>query len=330
MSPLFRPVSRRAFAKGSLCLGSNVLSMSFFSPQARASDRSGRSVVSLGHFQCGKTTLLAALLRTLGTRDSGSKFGYDNLKQPSAKPTNGLLIAANTVQYSANQTAVHHTDCHQHDDHIKHILSRSDSTDCAILVVSADKGPEPQTRQHVLLASKTGIPIAAVYINKTDAVTFDNEKDRAEYLALVESDSRDLLGSALLELEGAPAAANSIRRLVQVLGSVSQRKPPSDRPGTSAQAFKAEVYFYSPQEGGQSSPIRFPPPYRATITIGNTTMGCEVSFHEGTEIVFPGSNVGVTIKLDAPALLRKHSHFSLGAANTGVGIGVIAEVLRNS
>ena len=152
-------------------------------------DKEHVNVGTIGHISHGKTTLTAALMYT------SNAMGFGNVKEYSEIAKGGTIrddskivtIAAAHVEYSTENRHYAHVDCPGHVDFIKNMITGAAQMDGAILVVAADDGPMPQTREHILLARQVGVPAMCVFLNKVDVV------DDEELLELVELEVRELL-----------------------------------------------------------------------------------------------------------------------------------------
>ena len=185
------------------------------------------NVGTMGHIDHGKTTLTAAITKVLAEEGSGStKFtAFDEIDKAPEERERGITIAIAHVEYETPNRHYAHVDMPGHADYIKNMITGAAQMDGAILVVGADDGPMPQTREHVLLARQVGVPSIVVYLNKTDLV------DDEELLDLVELEVRDLLteyefpgddtpvvrGSALKALDGDAEAVASIHELLEAV-----------------------------------------------------------------------------------------------------------------
>jgi elongation factor Tu len=183
------------------------------------------NVGTIGHIDHGKTTLTAAITLTL-QKDGGAEFvAFDEIDKAPEEKERGITIATAHVEYETENRHYAHVDCPGHADYIKNMITGAAQMDGAILVVAANDGPMPQTREHILLARQVGVPAIVVYMNKVDMV------DDEELLDLVEMEVRELLtkyefpgddipvirGSALkaLEGEGGEVAEDSVRALMK-------------------------------------------------------------------------------------------------------------------
>ncbi len=140
------------------------------------------NVGTIGHVDHGKTTLTAALTKSLG-----DYVTFENIDNAPEERERGITIATSHVEYETDKRHYAHVDCPGHADYVKNMITGAAQMDGAILVVSAADGPMPQTREHILLARQVGVPAIVVYLNKADQV------DDPELLELVEMEIRDLL-----------------------------------------------------------------------------------------------------------------------------------------
>ncbi len=143
------------------------------------------NVGTIGHIDHGKTTLTSAMcLNKQGLADIRSFDSIDNAPEERER---GITIAVAHVEYQTGKRHYAHIDCPGHADYIKNMITGAAQMDGAILVVAANDGPMPQTREHILLARQVGVPAMVVYINKVDML------DDPELLELVEVEVRELL-----------------------------------------------------------------------------------------------------------------------------------------
>jgi elongation factor Tu len=148
------------------------------------------NVGTIGHIDHGKTTLTAAITKTLAKHNPKVKFrSFDSIDNAPEEKARGITIAVAHVEYETAKRHYAHVDCPGHADYIKNMITGAAQMDGAILVVAATDGPMPQTREHILLARQVGVPYIVVALNKVDAV------DDPELLELVELEVRELLTS---------------------------------------------------------------------------------------------------------------------------------------
>ncbi len=148
------------------------------------------NVGTIGHIDHGKTTLTAAITKVLQKHDASVSFrSFDSIDNAPEEKARGITIALAHVEYQTANRHYAHVDCPGHADYIKNMITGAAQMDGAILVVGADDGPMPQTREHILLARQVGVPHIVVFLNKVDVV------DDPELLELVELEVRELLTS---------------------------------------------------------------------------------------------------------------------------------------
>ncbi|HEU4868424.1 MAG TPA: elongation factor Tu [Actinomycetota bacterium] len=148
------------------------------------------NIGTIGHIDHGKTTLTAAITKTLTDKGLGNFFtAFDQIDKAPEEKARGITITIAHVEYETPNRHYAHVDCPGHADYIKNMITGAAQMDGAILVVSAADGPMPQTREHVLLARQVGVPYIVVAMNKCDMV------DDPEILDLVELEVRELLSS---------------------------------------------------------------------------------------------------------------------------------------
>ncbi|MCL5045183.1 MAG: elongation factor Tu [Deltaproteobacteria bacterium] len=145
------------------------------------------NVGTIGHIDHGKTTLTAAITKVLAARKLASFVPFDQIDKAPEERERGITIAIAHVEYETAKRHYAHVDCPGHADYIKNMITGAAQMDGAILVVGANDGPMPQTREHILLARQVGVPYIVVFMNKVDMV------DDPELLDLVELEVRDLL-----------------------------------------------------------------------------------------------------------------------------------------
>lgn len=169
------------------------------------------NVGTIGHVDHGKTTLTAAITKVAAEKMGRGEFkAYDQIDNAPEERARGITISTAHVEYETTARHYAHVDCPGHADYVKNMITGAAQMDGAILVVSANDGPMPQTREHILLARQVGVPYIIVFMNKVDMV------DDPELMELVELEVRELLnqynfpgddipivkGSALKALEG--------------------------------------------------------------------------------------------------------------------------------
>ena len=146
------------------------------------------NIGTIGHVDHGKTTLTAAITKTLHDRYGiGEAVAFDNIDKAPEERERGITISTAHVEYETPNRHYAHVDCPGHADYVKNMITGAAQMDGAILVVSAADGPMPQTREHILLSRQVGVPYIVVFLNKCDMV------EDEELLELVEMEVRDLL-----------------------------------------------------------------------------------------------------------------------------------------
>jgi len=145
------------------------------------------NVGTIGHIDHGKTTLTAAITKHLAKKGLASYVPFDQIDKAPEEKERGITIALAHVEYETIKRHYAHVDCPGHADYIKNMITGAAQMDGAILVVGADDGPMPQTREHILLARQVGVPFIVVFLNKVDLV------DDPELIELVELELRELL-----------------------------------------------------------------------------------------------------------------------------------------
>ena len=147
------------------------------------------NIGTIGHVDHGKTTLTAAITKTLGLQGKAEFMDYNMIDKAPEEIERGITINTAHVEYETENRHYAHVDCPGHADYVKNMITGAAQMDGAILVVSAADGPMPQTREHILLARQVGVPYIVVFLNKADQV------DDPELIELVEMEVRDLLSS---------------------------------------------------------------------------------------------------------------------------------------
>ena len=147
------------------------------------------NVGTIGHVDHGKTTLTAAITKTLAKKGFAQSVAFDQIDKAPEERERGITIATAHVEYETENRHYAHVDCPGHADYVKNMITGAAQMDGAILVVSAADGPMPQTREHVLLARQVNVPYIVVFLNKVDQV------DDPELLELVELEVRELLSN---------------------------------------------------------------------------------------------------------------------------------------
>lgn len=209
------------------------------------------NIGTIGHVDHGKTTLTAAITKTLAMKSDNIKFmDYAAIDKAPEEKARGITINTSHVEYETDNRHYAHVDCPGHADYIKNMITGAAQMDGAILVIAATDGPMAQTREHLLLARQVGVPSIVVFMNKCDQV------DDEELLELVEMEIREALdyydfpgddtpiirGSALkaLEYAGSDMDAPELKPIFDLMEAVDSFIPTPDR--------KADLPFLMPVE----------------------------------------------------------------------------------
>ncbi len=183
-------------------------------------------------FPCGKTTLTAAITKTLSALHGGKVKSFDEIDNAKEEKERGITINTAHVEFQTANRHYAHVDCPGHADYVKNMVVGAAQMDGAILLVSAADGPMPQTREHILLARQVGVPAMVVFLNKIDQV------DDPEIVELVEMETRELLtfykfdgektpiikGSAMKAL-AADANSEDAKCIIELMDAVDTHVP---------------------------------------------------------------------------------------------------------
>ncbi len=197
------------------------------------------NVGTIGHVDHGKTTLTAAISKTLASAGLAEQMEFDQIDNAPEEKERGITINTSHIEYETDKRHYAHVDCPGHADYIKNMITGAAQMDGAILVVAATDGPMQQTREHLLLAKQVNVPSIVVFMNKCDQV------DDPELLELVEMELRELLseygfpgddtpiiqGSGLKALEGDADAQAKVKELMDAVDSfIPEPKRAVDKP----------------------------------------------------------------------------------------------------
>ena len=168
------------------------------------------NIGTIGHVDHGKTTLTAAITKTLSLANGNIEFlAYDQIDNAPEERARGITINTRHVEYETEARHYAHVDCPGHADYVKNMITGAAQMDGAILVVAASDGPMQQTREHILLARQVGVPAIVVFMNKCDLV------DDEELLELVEMEVRDLLSEYDFPGDDIPIIKGSAREALE-------------------------------------------------------------------------------------------------------------------
>ena len=238
------------------------------------------NIGTIGHVDHGKTTLTAAITKTLAMKGGAAFIDYANIDKAPEERERGITINTAHVEYETATRHYAHVDCPGHADYIKNMITGAAQMDGAILVIAATDGPMAQTKEHLLLARQVGVPYIIVFMNKCDQV------DDPELLELVEMEIRETLseyefpgddtpiiqGSALkaLEYTGNDTEAPELAPIWELMDAVDSYIPTPDR--------KADLPFIMPVEDV------FTITGRGTVATGRVERG-QLKLSEEVEIV---------------------------------------------
>ena len=239
------------------------------------------NIGTIGHVDHGKTTLTAAITKTLSLKDANIEFmAYDQIDNAPEERERGITINTRHVEYETANRHYDHVDCPGHADYVKNMITGAAQMDGAILVVAATDGPLQQTREHVLLARQVGVPAIVVYLNKTDLV------DDEELIELVEMEVRDLLSQYDFPGDDTPIIKGSAREAL-----LCESKDPSDPAYASIFELMDAVdsYIPTPERKGDLPflmPVEdvFSISGRGTVATGRVERGT-IKLNENVEIV---------------------------------------------
>ena len=206
------------------------------------------NIGTIGHVDHGKTTLTAAITKTLASKGQADFVDYANIDKAPEERERGITINTAHVEYETETRHYAHVDCPGHADYIKNMITGAAQMDGAILVIASTDGPMAQTKEHLLLARQVGVPYIIVFMNKVDQV------DDEELLELVEMEIRETLdeyefpgddtpiikGSALKALEATSADDPACDCIWELMEAVDSYIPTPDR--------KADLPFLMPVE----------------------------------------------------------------------------------
>jgi elongation factor Tu len=200
-------------------------------------DKPHVNIGTIGHVDHGKTTLTAAITKTLGAKGLADFTPFEDIDKAPEEKERGITINTSHVEYQTEARHYAHVDCPGHADYVKNMITGAAQMDGAILVVSAADGPMIQTREHILLSHQVNVPAMVVFMNKCDMV------DDPELLDLVELEVRELLsqyeydgdevpiirGSGLQALESDDADSEECKAIWELMEAVDNYVPMPER-----------------------------------------------------------------------------------------------------
>ena len=270
------------------------------------------NIGTIGHVDHGKTTLTAAITKTLSFLDNSVEFlAYDQIDNAPEEKARGITISTRHVEYQTENRHYAHVDCPGHADYIKNMITGAAQMDGAILVVAATDGPMQQTREHILLARQVGVPAIVVYLNKTDLV------DDEELLEIVEMEVRELLSEYNFPGDDTPIIRGSARdallceskdlndpaykSIIDLMAAVDSFIPTPDR--------KADLPFLMPVEDV------FSITGRGTVATGRVDRGT-VKVYDNVEIVGLQDKAKPTV-VTGLEMFRKTLDYAAAGENVG-------------
>ena len=277
------------------------------------------NIGTIGHVDHGKTTLTAAITKTLALQGLAEKKDYANIDSAPEERERGITINTAHVEYETKKRHYAHVDCPGHADYVKNMITGAAQMDGAILVVASSDGPMAQTKEHLLLARQVGVPYIVVFMNKADQV------DDEELLDLVEMDIRETLdkyefpgddtpiirGSALKALEAPDDLSDpAYKPILDLMDAVDEYIPTPDR--------KADLPFLMPVEDV------FTITGRGTVATGRVERG-QLKTGDEVEIVGLKEEKGKTV-VTGIEMFRK----ILDYAEAGDNIGALLRGIQRS
>ncbi|WP_270739609.1 elongation factor Tu [Massilioclostridium coli] len=277
------------------------------------------NIGTIGHVDHGKTTLTAAITKTLALKGQAQYEAYDMIDKAPEERERGITINTAHVEYETDKRHYAHVDCPGHADYVKNMITGAAQMDGAILVVSAADGPMPQTREHILLSRQVGVPYIVVFMNKADQV------DDPEFLDLVEMEIRDLLneyefpgddtpiikGSALKALEAPDDLSDpAYAPILELMDAVDDYIPTPER--------KSDLPFLMPVEDV------FTITGRGTVATGRVERG-QLNTGDEVEIIGLTEERGKTV-VTGIEMFRK----ILDYAEAGDNIGALLRGIQRS
>ena len=270
------------------------------------------NIGTIGHVDHGKTTLTAAITKTLALEDNTVEFlAYDQIDNAPEEKERGITINTRHVEYQTEARHYAHVDCPGHADYVKNMITGAAQMDGAILVVAATDGPMQQTREHILLARQVGVPAMVVFMNKTDLV------DDPELLEIVEMEVRELLSEYDFPGDDIPIIKGSAREallsdskdindpvyapILELMKAVDEYIPTPDR--------KSDLPFLMPVEDV------FSITGRGTVATGRVERGT-VKMSDEVEIVGLKAQASKTV-ITGIEMFRKLLDFAEARDNIG-------------
>ncbi|CDH14928.1 Elongation factor Tu, mitochondrial [Zygosaccharomyces bailii] len=305
-------------------LSSRVISRSFLRPQCfaksfsttlRASaasfDRSKPhlNIGTIGHVDHGKTTLTAALTKTLAKNGGADFLEYASIDKAPEERARGITISTAHVEYETAKRHYSHVDCPGHADYIKNMITGAAQMDGAIIVVAATDGQMPQTREHLLLARQVGVQHIVVFVNKVDMM------DDPEMLELVEMEMRELLSQYGFDGDNVPIVMGS------ALCALEDKRPEIGEQAVLKLLDAVDEYIPTPQRDLEKPfllPVEdiFSISGRGTVVTGRVERG---NLKKGEEVEIVGHNTTpLKTTVTGIEMFRKELDQAMAGDNAGI------------
>ena len=302
------------------------------------------NLVTLGHVDHGKTTLVAAISGYAARHGRAEAKSYDEIDAAPIEKTSGIAFHIAHVLYETEARHYDQVDCPGHVDNVKYLITGSAPADAAILVVSATDGLMPHTRIETMLASQVKIPNFIVYLNKCDQVEDEEMLMQVEeeiWSLLVKSGYPDhttpiVRGSALKALNGEDSefGIQSIQKMLDILDRDIPDSVPYHAVDSPHQRFKAAVYLQKKEEGGRTTP--FTQGYKPQFFFKTTGItGAIQRLYTGGDIdrgpietAMPGDFVNVEVVLLNKVAMSVGLKFAMQEGGRSIGTGVITEIIE--
>src|SRR5436190_35731 len=301
------------------------------------------NVGTIGHIDHGKTTLTAAITKVLHTKNKAIAVReYGSIDNAPEERERGITIAVAHVEYETDKRHYAHIDCPGHADYIKNMITGAAQMDGAILVVAANDGPMPQTREHVLPARPVDkpflMPIEDIFsiTGRGTVVTGRVERgivkvgEEIEIVGMADTRKSVVTGVEMFrKLLDEGQAGDNIGALLRGIDKDDvQRGQVLAKPGSIKphKKFKAEVYVLTKEEGGRHTP--YFNGYRLQFYFRTTDVTGVCTLPAGTEMVMPGDNVTMAIELITPIAMEKELRFAIREGGRTVGAGVVTEIVE--
>ncbi|CAG0906442.1 unnamed protein product, partial [Cyprideis torosa] len=322
------------------------------------------NIGTIGHVDHGKTTLTAAITKVLAEKRLAQFKSYEQIDKAPEEKNRGITINACRLEYATENRHYTHVDCPGHADYIKNMITGTSLMDGAILVVAATDGPMPQTREHLLLAKQIEVPYIVVYINKVDAADAEmvelvemvvrelmNEMDIPGRGTVVTGRmERGKLKKGLeVEILGYGKSLKSTVAGVEVFHQTLDESLAGDQLGVLLRGIKREdvrrgmmlvkpgsakmhdhiesqVYILTKEEGGSGLPFTT---WTQVVCFCNTWDQAAFVDTKDKELVMPGKDSCIILKLFKPMVLEQGTCFIIRNSGITVGTGVVTKPLKN-